>query len=183
MADHKQKKRVYKGRHVGYYTSTEEYELLKSKAADRCISMSELIREIVNNSITDVRNTEEDKYANETLYTIKEVAEYMKSSERSVRNMINKGKIKAYRIGKQFRISSVDLDEYMSNPYREDEILFDENGERLYTPQEAARLLMYTVKTIYKDLDEGKLHNVGIGRQKRIRESELMQVLRSQRAF
>ena len=43
-------------------------------------------------------------------YTVKEVAEIMKVSEKTVRNWIKWGRIKAIKIGRQWRIPAEEID-------------------------------------------------------------------------
>ena len=45
--------------------------------------------------------------------TIKEVAERLKVSERTIRNWIEKGELIAYRFGLQYRIKPEDLDTFI----------------------------------------------------------------------
>lgn len=47
--------------------------------------------------------------------TISEVAELLKVSDRTVRNWIEKGTIKAYRFGLVYRIKKVDFEEFVKN--------------------------------------------------------------------
>jgi excisionase family DNA binding protein len=62
----------------------------------------------------------------EDLLTISEVAELLKVSDRTVRNWIEKGTIKAYRFGLVYRIKKVDFDEFV----KQSQVNFnDEKGE------------------------------------------------------
>lgn len=47
--------------------------------------------------------------------TIKEVAERLKVSERTIRNWIESGKLNAYRFGLQYRINAEDLNTFIEN--------------------------------------------------------------------
>lgn len=47
--------------------------------------------------------------------TITEVAERLKVSDRTVRNWIEKGTIKAYRFGLVYRIKKEDFEEFVNN--------------------------------------------------------------------
>ena len=58
--------------------------------------------------------------------TISEVAELLKVSDRTVRNWIEKGTIKAYRFGLVYRIKKVDFEEFVKNSQVNFE---DEKGE------------------------------------------------------
>jgi excisionase family DNA binding protein len=62
----------------------------------------------------------------EDLLTISEVAELLKVSDRTVRNWIEKGTIKAYRFGLVYRIKKSDFDNFVN----ESQVNFeDEKGE------------------------------------------------------
>ena len=56
------------------------------------------------------------------ILTISEVAELLKVSDRTVRNWIEKGTIKAYRFGLVYRIKKEDFDEFV----KQSEVNFDE---------------------------------------------------------
>ena len=49
------------------------------------------------------------------ILTIKQVAERLKVSERTIRNWIDKGDLKAYRFGLQYRIDETDLQTFIQN--------------------------------------------------------------------
>lgn len=51
----------------------------------------------------------------EKLYSIKEVAEKLEVTVRSVRNWINAGQLNAYRFGSHFKISHEDLETFIKN--------------------------------------------------------------------
>lgn len=51
----------------------------------------------------------------EDLMTITEVAELLKVSDRTVRNWIDKGIIKAYRFGLVYRIKKSDFDNFVND--------------------------------------------------------------------
>lgn len=62
----------------------------------------------------------------EDILTISEVAELLKVSDRTVRNWIEKGHIKAYRFGLVYRIKKEDFDEFV----KQSQVNFDdEKGE------------------------------------------------------
>lgn len=62
----------------------------------------------------------------EDIMTISEVAELLKVSDRTVRNWIEKGTIKAYRFGLVYRIKKADFDEFV----KQSEVNFiEEKGE------------------------------------------------------
>ena len=62
----------------------------------------------------------------EDILTISEVAELLKVSDRTVRNWIEKGTIKAYRFGLVYRIKKADFDEFV----KQSQVNFDdEKGE------------------------------------------------------
>jgi len=48
------------------------------------------------------------------LWTVKEVAEYLKVTTTTVNNWIQDGKLKAYKVGGALRIKEVDLIEFTS---------------------------------------------------------------------
>lgn len=47
-------------------------------------------------------------------YTVQEVAEFLRVNERTVLNFIASGELKATRVGRQYRISQEQLDEYIA---------------------------------------------------------------------
>ncbi len=46
-------------------------------------------------------------------YTIEEVAKILRVNERTVRKLIDRGELKTTRVGRQYRISQEQLDEYL----------------------------------------------------------------------
>ncbi len=52
-------------------------------------------------------------FADQHFYAIPEVAERLKVKEELVRELIRRGEIHAFRIGKAYRITDDDLDEYL----------------------------------------------------------------------
>ncbi len=48
------------------------------------------------------------------VYTIEEVAKILRVSTATVRNLIERGELKAFRVGNQWRVKKEDLDAYMS---------------------------------------------------------------------
>ena len=56
------------------------------------------------------------------ILTISEVADQLKVSDRTVRNWIEKGTIKAYRFGLVYRIRKEDFDEFV----KQSQVNFDE---------------------------------------------------------
>ena len=55
------------------------------------------------------------KYMENHFYTVKEVAKLLQVHEESVRRWINKGLIKAIKIGKSYRISQSTIEEIINN--------------------------------------------------------------------
>lgn len=51
----------------------------------------------------------------EDMYSITEVAEKLSVSDKTVRNWVTQGKIKAYRFGLAYRIKAVDLQDFIDN--------------------------------------------------------------------
>jgi len=49
----------------------------------------------------------------EAMLNIKETAEYLNCSEKTVRNLIDRGELKAYKVGNRWRIKKEDLEEYL----------------------------------------------------------------------
>ncbi len=47
------------------------------------------------------------------VYTLEEVAEILKISVSTVRNLIDRGELKAFKAGNQWRVRKEDLDAYM----------------------------------------------------------------------
>lgn len=56
-----------------------------------------------------------DNFLEETYYTIQEIAEKFKVSDRTVRNWIEEGKLEALRFGREFRIPESSLKKMLSN--------------------------------------------------------------------
>ncbi len=52
-------------------------------------------------------------FADQHFYAIPEVAEKLKIKEELVRELIRRGELHAYRIGKAYRITDDDLDDYL----------------------------------------------------------------------
>ncbi len=52
-------------------------------------------------------------FAEQTFYAIPEVAEKLKIKEELVRELIRRGELHAYRIGKAYRITDDDIDDYL----------------------------------------------------------------------
>ncbi len=48
------------------------------------------------------------------VYTLEEVADILKVSVSTVRNLINRGELKAIRVGFQLRIKKEELDRYLN---------------------------------------------------------------------
>jgi len=48
-------------------------------------------------------------------FKVSEIAEILKCSEQVVRREIKEGRIKAFKVGKSFRVSATQLNEYMSD--------------------------------------------------------------------
>lgn len=53
--------------------------------------------------------------SNNDILTVREVAVYLKVSERTVRTMIGRGELNAVKIGKTYRIRREDLEELVSS--------------------------------------------------------------------
>tara|TARA_R100001594_G_C4003232_1_gene255273 strand:- start:123 stop:317 length:195 start_codon:yes stop_codon:yes gene_type:complete len=51
----------------------------------------------------------------EKSFKVSEIAEILKCSEQVVRREIKAGNMKAFKVGKSFRVSAVQLNEYMSD--------------------------------------------------------------------
>lgn len=49
------------------------------------------------------------------LYTIDEVAEYLRVTRRTIYRYIKQGKLPAYRVGDSWRFSDEDISEYLKN--------------------------------------------------------------------
>ena len=56
----------------------------------------------------------------EAMYTIREVATYLKVSERTVQRLIKSGRLRAYTVGGQKRIAPVALKRYLDSSLMED---------------------------------------------------------------
>jgi excisionase family DNA binding protein len=54
-------------------------------------------------------------FADQHFYAIPEVAERLKVKEELVRELIRRGELHAYRIGKAYRITDDDIDEYLQS--------------------------------------------------------------------
>lgn len=52
-------------------------------------------------------------FADQNFYAIPEVAEKLKCKEELVRELIRRGELHAYRIGKAYRITDDDIDDYL----------------------------------------------------------------------
>ena len=48
------------------------------------------------------------------MLSVKEIANLLKISDRTVRNLIETGQIKAYKVGNQFRIKEEDYQNYLN---------------------------------------------------------------------
>lgn len=51
----------------------------------------------------------------EKSFKISEIAEILKCSEQVIRREIKEGRMKAFRVGRNFRVSAVQLNEYMTD--------------------------------------------------------------------
>ena len=49
------------------------------------------------------------------LYTVTEIADILNVSDRSVRNFIQNGELKAYRFGREYKIKESDLQAFIEN--------------------------------------------------------------------
>ena len=52
---------------------------------------------------------------NDKSFKVSEIAEILKCSEQVVRREIKEGTLKAFRVGRNFRVSALQLNEYMTN--------------------------------------------------------------------
>lgn len=69
--------------------------------------------EIMQTYINARKRTKEDRseqMSEQELLTVREVAQFLRVKERTVRDMINRGELSAVKIGKAFRIRRSDLD-------------------------------------------------------------------------
>jgi len=64
-------------------------------------------------SMADSSQAKEDQVANDQLMTIKEVADFLRISTISAYSWVRDGKLPAIRIGKEWRVRSRDLDEWL----------------------------------------------------------------------
>ncbi len=55
-----------------------------------------------------------DKEQQEQVYTVAEVARILKLSEQIVRQLVLSGELRSKKIGRQYRITQVMLDEYLN---------------------------------------------------------------------
>ena len=51
---------------------------------------------------------------NEKLMTVSHVAEILSVSDRTVRNWVQSGALKAYRFGREYKITQTDLNEFIN---------------------------------------------------------------------
>ena len=61
----------------------------------------------------------------EGTYTVEEVADYLRVSEKTVRNYLRSGKLKAYRIGNRYNITSESVKSFVEST----KVNFDEEKE------------------------------------------------------
>lgn len=64
-------------------------------------------------SMADSFQAKEDALSNNELMTIKEVADFLRISTISAYSWVRDGKLPAIRIGKEWRVRSRDLDEWL----------------------------------------------------------------------
>jgi len=64
-------------------------------------------------SLPDSLDAKEDSLAQNELMTIKEVADFLRISTISAYSWVRDGKLPAIRIGKEWRVRSRDLDEWL----------------------------------------------------------------------
>jgi excisionase family DNA binding protein len=62
---------------------------------------------------------EERRTRMDEIFTVKEVAQKLKTSTRFVLNQIQAGKLPAVKVGKAYRIHATDLERYLSIPAKE----------------------------------------------------------------
>lgn len=60
---------------------------------------------------------------NEKLMTVSHVAEILSVSDRTVRNWVQSGALKAYRFGREYKITQTDLNEFI----KQSEVVTGEN--------------------------------------------------------
>jgi excisionase family DNA binding protein len=63
--------------------------------------------------MADSPQAKEDSLANDQLMTIKEVADFLRISTISAYSWVRDGKLPAIRIGKEWRVRSRDLDQWL----------------------------------------------------------------------
>ena len=63
--------------------------------------------------MADSSQSKEDPVANDQLMTIKEVADFLRISTISAYSWVRDGKLPAIRIGKEWRVRSRDLDQWL----------------------------------------------------------------------
>ncbi len=59
-----------------------------------------------------------EKFEDNRLLTIREVAEYLRVDPKTVRRLIEDGELAAHKIGRQWRISESDLKKYLRDRWR-----------------------------------------------------------------
>jgi excisionase family DNA binding protein len=64
-------------------------------------------------SMADSSEVKEDPVVNDQLMTIKEVADFLRISTISAYSWVRDGKLPAIRIGKEWRVRTRDLDEWL----------------------------------------------------------------------
>lgn len=60
-------------------------------------------------------NGKQVKVLEERFYTVKELSEYFRVSERTVRNWIKDGSIESYKVGRMTRVSEEQLNSYLES--------------------------------------------------------------------
>ncbi len=55
----------------------------------------------------------------EPIYTVEQVAEYLKLTTRTIYTYIHSGKLKAVKVGREYRIKQRDLDEFLTSNNKE----------------------------------------------------------------
>ena len=63
---------------------------------------------------------------NEKLMTVSHVAEILSVSDRTVRNWVQSGALKAYRFGREYKITQTDLNEFIN----QSEVVTGENPKQ-----------------------------------------------------
>jgi excisionase family DNA binding protein len=77
--------------------------------------LASAVREVSPILSANDSNPQPDEMAVDTIYTLEEAAEKLKMSVRNVRQWVNDGKIKAFKLGREWRIHEEDLQAVIDN--------------------------------------------------------------------